>query len=705
MSKKINIFLSGIILALLFSTVSGCSTSSSSSSNSGTDYTATIENTSAYIKSAITQYNLVGLSIALVDNDKIVWSQGFGYSNKETKTPATADTVYMIGSISKTLTTVGLLNLYDNGLVELDAPVISYLPEFDMKERYANQMQGITVRRLLDHHSGIPGDIYNSAFVEEMWDDWDDDLYINWLYSCLRNDYPTYAPGQVASYCNTGFVIAGEIVRKVGGGTTLTSYMQENLLAPLGMSHSSFRKITDNLAMGYIGGHPYEAVETNITATGGVFSTVTDMAQFMMMLLGEGLHPNGTRILKAGTVAMMGYGEESSLDVTSFFKPGLGFDSRDDIPMSYAGRAWFKDGSTTNFNSIMELLPDKKLGVIVLTNSDTAEPIKYSIARECLKNALIDKCGLRQSLPALPVMQSVHDGPTVAGLYAGSGSYHKVIDNGNGSLTIQVGANRSTPSIRTAVYDGTAYARSGGNEKYVFRNITWGGNNYFVLIQNGNSGSATDEIMMGGYPYYIFGQKFTPPAIPSAWSARIGKTYIIENIGFNELGWASPVITFSTRDGVLMGGKSGEQNVLVPDTDPALTDTVAFVPGINNRADSSVRVDNSTENETISFGGYQGYDIDDVPEINIGEVIIGQTEFHKTQWFKLTIVTPGQNLRFRIGGTDPQYTMILLGEDLGDPIEAGTGSFDWESVTGTYYMGITPSPADDSEYTMSITAS
>jgi hypothetical protein len=56
-------------------------------------------------------------------------------------------------------------------------------------------MQGITVRRLLDHHSGIPGDIYNSAFVEEMWDDWGNSLYINRLYSCLKDDYPTYAPG------------------------------------------------------------------------------------------------------------------------------------------------------------------------------------------------------------------------------------------------------------------------------------------------------------------------------------------------------------------------------------------------------------------------------------------------------------------------------------------------------------------------------
>ena len=152
-----------------------------------------------------------------------------------------------------------------------------------------------------------------------------------------------------------------------------------------------------------------------------------------------------------------------------------------------------------------------------------------------------------------------------------------------------------------------------------------------------------------------------------------------------------------------MGGKSGAHNVLVPDTDPALTDILAFVPGINNRSDSCAQVDDSSGIETISFGGYQGYDIDSVPEINIDEIIIGQAEFHKTQWYKLTIVTPGQNLRFRIAGTNPQYTMLLFDDDLQAPIGSGTGSFDWESITGIYYLAITPSPSDETDYTLSIT--
>ncbi len=679
----------------------GCSSSSSSSSNTGADYTATIKNTSAYINSAIREYNLVGLSIALVDNDRIIWSEGFGWADKELKTPATADTVFMIGSVSKTLTTASLLNLYDQGLVELDAPVTGYLPEFDMASRFPNQMQGITARRLLNHHSGIPGDIWNAGFVEEMWDGWDTGLYINWLYSYLRDDYPNYAPGQIASYCNTGFVLAGEIVRRTGGADTFTSYMQENLLAPLGMNHSSFRKITDNAAMGYVNGQPAPGMEANLTATGGAYSTVIDMSQFIMMLLGDGLHPNGTRILAPATVALMGHEEKSQLDIFSYFNPGPGFDITNDYAMSYAGRAWIKDGSTTNFESVIELLPDKKLGVVVLCNSDTAGNIKYAIARECLKNALIDKYGLHQSMPALPVIQSIHDAAQITGIYVGNAKYHKVINNGDDTLTLSLNANASSPRNLTLSYDGSMYVCSGCTQKYAFRNISWGGNNFFVIIQVGSSGSEMEELACGGYAFFIMGQKVTPSITP-AWTARLGKTYIIDNFGFNDIGWGEASLSFSTKDGFLLGGKYGVQNVLTPDS---TGDDLAYVSGINNRGDSCVRVEPVTGGERVTMGGYSGYDIDLVPDINIGDVIIGSVNFHQTDWYKLAITTPGQDISVTTSGTDPQYTLVLFDSTLKAPIAVGQGFLDWESITGTYYLAITPSPSDDSEYTMSITAS
>lgn len=692
-SNKLDLVVFSLLLVMaVMAVIAGCS----SSDTAMTDYSATVKKTSAYINDAMNEHDLVGVSIALVDNGRIVWSQGFGYANKESKTPATPETVYMIGSITKTLTTAALLNLHDKGLVELDAPVTSYLPEFRMADRFPNQMQGITVRRLLNHHSGIPGDIWNAGFVEQMWDDWGTNLYFDWLYSYLKFDYPSYAPGQVASYCNTGFALAGEIVRRTGNSDTLPSYMQKNLLAPLGMNHSSFRKISDNLAMGYLNGEPIPGMEANFTATGGAYSTVNDMAQFIMMLLGEGLHPNGARILKPDTVALMGHEEKSSLDLFSAFSPGPGFDVTNDYAMSYAGRAWIKDGSTSNFESVMEILPDKKLGVIVLCNSSTADNVKYAIARECLKNALIDKCGLKQTMPALPVIQSVHDGTQIAGVYAASAKYHRVIDNGDGTLTLSLNASSSSPTNLTLRFDGTAYTAQGRTERYAFKNITWGGDGYLVLIQIGSSGSDMEELACGGYAYFIMAQKIVP-SITAPWSARVGKKYIIDNFGFNDIGWGDAYISLSANDGVLLGGKAGAKNVLIPQSD-----TLACVAGISNRGDSCVRVEAVPGGERVTIGGYSGYDIDLVPTLSVGHTVSASAAFHATNWYRLT--TAGQNILVTTSGVNTHYSLLLFDGSLNNPVAYGQGSLALRSSAGIYYLAITPAPTDATSYTLSVTA-
>lgn len=95
------------------------------------------------------------------------------------------------------------------------------------------------------------------------------------------------------------------------GGALLNDAITQTLLKPLGMNHTSFRMITENLAAGYSDGQPVPPMEANITATGGAYSTVNDMAQLLIMLLKKGLHPNGNRILRPDTVALMGQTETS----------------------------------------------------------------------------------------------------------------------------------------------------------------------------------------------------------------------------------------------------------------------------------------------------------------------------------------------------------------------------------------------------------
>jgi len=187
---------------------------------------------------------------------------------------------------------------------------------------------------------------------------------------------PAHPPGQMGTYSNTAFILAGEVALRADGlaGETFPDYLARKLFEPLGMDHTSLFVINENLATGYEGEEPTEVKVLNCTTsgTGGAFTTVKDMARFLIMVNNGGMGPDGARILKPETVAMLGEAEKSSLDIDSYWQYGLGLDTMDDPVMQYAGRAWMKSGGTPGFVSLMEMLPDKKLGVIVLTNSDTS---------------------------------------------------------------------------------------------------------------------------------------------------------------------------------------------------------------------------------------------------------------------------------------------------------------------------------------------
>ena len=263
-----------------------------------TPFSDTATKTAQFIAQTMKADNMVGLSIALVSDGRIVWAEGFGWADKENRIPASPETAYMLGSGSKTLTTVALLQLMERGLVFLDDPADRHLPEFRLAPRYPDQMALITVQRLLNHHSGLPGDIYNGGFVEEAWNQWGCNLYIDWLFNYLKDDYPSYEPGEISVYCNTGFVLAGEIALRLGGigGETFDEFMIRQLFQPLKMDSSGFRA-TPSMAVGYVGGQPVPSAESNCVfgATGGAVTTVLDIGRFLAMILDQGAAPGGER--------------------------------------------------------------------------------------------------------------------------------------------------------------------------------------------------------------------------------------------------------------------------------------------------------------------------------------------------------------------------------------------------------------------------
>ena len=528
------LFFSCFIPVILFFT--GCSDSDSSKS---AIFQQTILKTSAYIEKEMADNNAVGLSIALVSDDRIVWSRGFGLADKENGISATADTVYALGSGTKTITATALLKLVEQGLVSLDSPAVDYLPDFTLLPRFSGQMQNITVRRLLNHHSGIPGDIYTAGFVYgDPWNKWGYcDEYMNWLLKYLSADYPSHPPGQMAVYCNTGFVLAGQICLEVGGQSEeiFPDYLNREIFSPLGMENTSLFAIQKNMAKGYQNGQPQEIRQTNCTfgATGGAFTTVNDISKFLIMVINGGVGPNGARILAPETVAMMGEREQSSLDIDSYLQPGLGLDTMDDPVMQYAGRAWAKNGGTGDFHSLMEMLPDQKLGVVVLTNADTAANMIYGVVQECLKNAVLEKAGISPSGPDLPTYVSSGDPSEIAGIYVKKYGYDELVDNGDGTMTWTANAQGPVPVTRLLTYADNAWHPDGGTESLIFKEMAWEQDTYFCMIQSGSSGSARDRYMYGGYVRTLVGQKIQSTGLSDAWKARLG-LYVLDNMPWDD---------------------------------------------------------------------------------------------------------------------------------------------------------------------------
>ena len=336
-----------------------CCSDSSDAPPKQASYAQTIAAVKAFIESQMSEKEIVGLSIALVDAEReelgtVVWSQGFGMADKENEKKAFAETVYSIGSVGKAMTGVALLKLKDEGKIDLDMPASTYIPDFSFQIRYPgiDQNDRITVRSLLTMHGGVPGDLYNGQIIfTPPWYS----RYMEWLLAYLKTDYPSHPPGALASYSNTGFIVAGHaayLAGRLDGETDFQGFLKRLLLDPVGMTSSWF-DVTEGdlreLAVPYEKGIPQMPTNFNVPATGGLYSNVLDMSRFLLMLLKDGVLEGGDRYLEAKTVREMGRMDQTALDTSSYYQPGLGLDSAS-LPAFYGvapdqgnyGRAWAK---------------------------------------------------------------------------------------------------------------------------------------------------------------------------------------------------------------------------------------------------------------------------------------------------------------------------------------------------------------------------
>lgn len=315
----------------------------------------------------IERYRVPGASLAVLAGDEIVeWA--VGVTSLDTGVEVTPDAVFQIGSITKVWTTTLIMQLVDEGRIELDGPVRAHLPEFRLADPDA--AGEITVRQLLTHTSGMDGDFFEDTGRG-------DDCVERFVLAC-RALPQLHPPGDGFSYCNAGFVVAGRLIEKLRG-MTWDEALDRFLATPLGAT--SLESLPDQMAyyrtaVGHVpdgeGGFRVAPVpflaRSNGPAGATPYGAARDVLQLAKLHLADGIAPDGTRLLTVDSVRAM---QEPQLAVPPAMTPdewGLGW-----MLFDWGGRRVIgHDGATIGHNSYLRIVPDAGIAVVLLTNGGNA---------------------------------------------------------------------------------------------------------------------------------------------------------------------------------------------------------------------------------------------------------------------------------------------------------------------------------------------
>jgi len=253
-----------------------------------------------YIRQQMKQHNIVGVSVAVVENDRIMWSKGFGYADKEKRVKATKNTIYRIGSVTKVLNSVGILKAQEQHKININLPIIKYLPHFAMKSpKYL--VDKITLKSLLAHHSGIGApDIITTNFQNNP-----KALDCTYGINLFKKLYLAYTPSMATLYSNQGVYLSSCILEKQVG-ENYVSYMQKNILLPLEMNYSAYDTNIhlDNSASPYRDGKKIKSASYYTLGAVGLNSNVVDLGKLLIMLINDGRYKN-KQILKQSSIDEM----------------------------------------------------------------------------------------------------------------------------------------------------------------------------------------------------------------------------------------------------------------------------------------------------------------------------------------------------------------------------------------------------------------
>lgn len=338
-----------------------------------------------FVEAMMARWHVPGLAVAVVKDDRVLLTKGFGFRDPGRGLPVTPDTLFALGSVTKSFTATGLAMLVDDGQLEWDRPVRSYMPDFGMQDPDAAAL--ISARDLLTHRSGLPRhDViwYLGAFDRAE------------LMARLRYLRPTKDLGEAFQYQNLMYMAAGYLAGR-RSGRTWENFTEFRLLEPLGMTATRLSLLEFLAAreialphFPYPGGFESVALRDTdaIGPASAVYSNARDMARYLRFHLGDGRF-EGRRLLSPEAVSEMQrpqvpLNRRSNRGKLVTHGYGLGF-----YTARYHGRRMIRHGGAIDgYLAEFSFMPDDGIGVVVLSNLSGHNPVPRLVALEAYNRLL-----------------------------------------------------------------------------------------------------------------------------------------------------------------------------------------------------------------------------------------------------------------------------------------------------------------------------
>lgn len=343
----------------------GCSTTSKLTKTVDTldKYSLLKKDIRQYIKKEMDRHNIVGLSIALIDDKNIVLQEGYGYADKRKRIQATSKTLYRTASISKTFTSIAIMKLVEDRKISLDLPVEKYLSHFKFKN-YPGDFKKVSIRNILTHHSGIP-DVNSAKELSEY------ELNYEKILDKLNGEYLTAPINTIYNYSSLGIALLAGIIENVSE-KNYRSYMKDNFLIPLDMQNSSFQTNTANDFISKSYTENLDEIKSKIyqkvsLPTMGLVSNVEDLSNFLIAINNNGIY-HKNRILKQKSLKKMMSIQNENILLDIGKKVGLGWDINEEM-FGKKFILYSRIGVLDGYRACIMSIPRLKLSAVILSNT------------------------------------------------------------------------------------------------------------------------------------------------------------------------------------------------------------------------------------------------------------------------------------------------------------------------------------------------